>query len=97
MLELKTCVVRPFNETDAESVQRYADIRKIWMCLRDLFPHPYTLENAKAFIKFLGQENPLKTCAIATPTEAIGGIGLRLGVDVHRKSAELGFWLAEPF
>ncbi|MDB6040326.1 MAG: N-acetyltransferase [Verrucomicrobiales bacterium] len=96
-LELKTCVIRPFNEADAESVQHYADNRKVWMCLRDFFPHPYSLEDAKAFIKLVSQENPLKTFAIATPTEAIGSIGLRPGVDVHRKSAELGYWLAEPF
>jgi RimJ/RimL family protein N-acetyltransferase len=96
-LELKTCVIRPFNETDAESVCRYADNRKIWMNVRDLFPHPYTLEIAKAFLEFVSRENPLKTFAIATETEAIGCIGLRLGEDVHRKSAELGYWLGEPF
>ena len=29
--------------------------------------------------------------------EAIGGIGLRLGTDVFRRSAEIGYWLGEPF
>jgi ribosomal-protein-alanine N-acetyltransferase len=31
------------------------------------------------------------------PAEAIGCIGLQIGRDVHRKTAELGFWLGEPF
>ncbi len=35
--------------------------------------------------------------SIATNEEAIGSIGLTIGVDVHRFTAELGFWLAEPF
>ena len=35
--------------------------------------------------------------AIASNEEAIGGIGLRLQTDVHRRSAELGYWLGEPF
>jgi ribosomal-protein-alanine N-acetyltransferase len=42
-------------------------------------------------------EKPETTFAIATATEAIGCIGLRLGSDIHRKTAELGYWLGEPF
>jgi len=35
--------------------------------------------------------------AIATPEEAIGSIGLFPGKDVHRLTAEMGYWLAEPY
>ncbi len=28
---------------------------------------------------------------------AVGGIGIRIGQDVHRHVAELGFWLGEEF
>ena len=28
---------------------------------------------------------------------AVGGIGIRLGQDVHRHTAEVGYWLAEDF
>jgi ribosomal-protein-alanine N-acetyltransferase len=31
------------------------------------------------------------------PGEAIGGIGLILGEDVYRRSAEVGYWIGEPF
>jgi len=41
--------------------------------------------------------DPRTVFAIASPTEAIGSIGLMLGADVHRFTAELGYWLAEPF
>ena len=35
--------------------------------------------------------------AIIWNGEAIGSISLILGTDVYRRSAELGYWLAEPF
>jgi len=96
-LELSSCIIRSFAAADAVAVQRYADNRNIWINLRDIFPHPYTLENANAFMKFVAQEKLETTFAIATASEAIGCIGLRLGQDIHRKTAELGYWLGEPF
>lgn len=96
-LKLQSGVIRPWSLEDAVAVQRYADNRKIWLNLRDLFPHPYTLENAHAFLGFITNETPVTTFAIAAPAGAIGCIGLQLGRDVHRKSAELGYWLGEPF
>ncbi len=96
-LKLKSCSVRPWRLDDAASLQRYANNRNIWINLRDIFPHPYTLENARFFLDLVARENPLTTCAIATESEAIGCIHLRLGMDVHRRTAELGYWLGEPF
>ena len=96
-LKLKTCCIRPWRQEDAVSLQLYADNRRIWLNLRDQFPHPYTMANAEFFLGLLAKEEPLATFAIATESEAVGCIGLRLGVDVHRKTAELGYWLGEPF
>ena len=62
-----------------------------------MFPHPYRLEDAEAFLGFVAQQKPETTFAIANASEAIGCIGLTVGSDVHRKTAELGYWLAEPF
>ena len=96
-LKLQLCTIRPWVKQDAPAIQRYANNRNIWINLRDMFPHPYTLENAHAFLDFLLKEEPKTTFAIATDAEAIGCIGLRLGDDVHRKTAEMGYWLGEPF
>jgi RimJ/RimL family protein N-acetyltransferase len=51
-------------------------------------------------VETLGPKLPARF-AITAPNqqgedEAIGGIGLDMGVDVARRSAELGYWLAEP-
>src|SRR4051812_19505668 len=96
-LQLKSCVIRSWTLSDAAAVQRYANNRNIWLNLRDIFPHPYSLNDAIVFLNNVAAENPETTFAIATPSEAIGCIGLRLWSDVHRKTAELGYWLAEPF
>jgi RimJ/RimL family protein N-acetyltransferase len=96
-LKLRSSIIRPWTVEDAIAIQRHANNRKIWICLRDIFPHPYTLENAHAFLGFVLKEDPQTTFAITTESEAIGCIGLRLGNDVHRKTAELGYWLGEPF
>ena len=67
------------------------------MNLRDAFPYPYRLQDAESFISRVIEANPITVFAIATQSEAIGSIGLMVGKDVHRYTAEMGYWLAEPF
>ncbi len=88
--------IRPYCLSDAESLAHYANNRKVWLNLRDGFPHPYTLENARSFIDAVSQQNPTTFFAIASPGEVIGGIGISPKQDVHRLTAELGYWLGEP-
>jgi RimJ/RimL family protein N-acetyltransferase len=90
-------IVRDWKMEDAPSLANYANNRKIWMNLRDSFPHPYRLQDAKSFILSIIESSPMTVFAIATQMEAIGSIGLMLGKDVHRYTAEMGYWLAEPF
>jgi len=73
--------IRPYRSTDAESLARYANNRKIWLNLRDGFPHPYTLENARSFLEVVSRQNPTTFFAIASPQKAIGGIGVSLNQD----------------
>ena len=96
-LKLQSCVIRPLSLGDATALQRYANSREIWLNLRDVFPHPYTLDDAHTFLRHVTNEKPTTTFAIALPSEAIGYIGLQMGRDIHRKTAELGYWLGEPF
>ena len=90
-------VIRDWIMEDALSIAKYADNRKIWQNLRDGFPNPYGIHDAEIFISRLKEANPRTAFAIATEFEAIGSIGLMLGKDVHRFTAEMGYWLAEPF
>ncbi len=78
-------------------VAKYANNRNIWLNLRDGFPHPYSIDDANKFIANALAKKPETSFAIASHKEAIGSIGLTIGKDVHRYTAELGYWLAEPF
>lgn len=90
-------ILRDWQKADAPSIAKYANNRKIWMNLRDAFPHPYHLRDAEAFIARVLDLDPITIFALATPQEAIGSIGLMVGKDVHRYTAEMGYWLGEPF
>ena len=96
-LRLKTCDVRSWTTSDADSLVTYANNRRIWMNLRDAFPHPYTHHDAREFLRAVRVRQPETTFAIAVDHEAIGSIGYVLHSDVERTSAEIGYWIAEPF
>lgn len=96
-LKLKQCTIRPWRLDDAESLVRHANNRKIWIALRDIFPHPYTIEDAHTFLKSVINSEPVTLFCIEANEAAVGGIGIRIGVDVHRQTAELGYWLSEEF
>ena len=89
--------IRPWSAQDADALLKYANNYHIWKNLRDGFPHPYTAQNAQDFLKAATAQDPVTYFAIATAEEAIGGIGITLNQDVHRLTAEMGYWLGEPF
>ena len=90
-------MIRPWSPLDAAALVKYANNRKVWLNLRDAFPHPYTEASAAEFLEMVGSRNPATFFAIATREEAIGGIGISPNQDVHRLTAEMGYWLAEPY
>ena len=96
-LTLKTCAVRSWRTSDTDSLLRHANNYKIWVNLRDAFPHPYTRQDARAYIRSVRDRVPETTFAIVVDGEAVGSIGFVLRHDVERVSAEIGYWLAEPF
>jgi RimJ/RimL family protein N-acetyltransferase len=50
-----------------------------------------------AFNSFANKDNPVHIFAIEVDGEAAGGIGVHPQTDIHRKNAELGYWLAEKY
>jgi RimJ/RimL family protein N-acetyltransferase len=96
-ISLGPWIVRPLHDTDIEAMVRYGNNRNVWKTLRDRFPHPYTPAHAKAFLETLRNQNPQTHFAIASTEELIGVIGVSQQSDVYRVSAEIGYWLGEPF
>ena len=89
--------LRPWQPGDEAALAKYGNNRAIWRNLGDRFPHPYTAKDAEDWVKLSNTSDPPTFLAIASADEAIGSIGLRPQDDVHFRSAELGYWLGEPF
>ncbi len=96
-LDLGCCGVRPFRDSDAPDLARLANNRKVWLQLRDRFPHPYTLDDARRFIAFALGETPETMFAVTVNDASVGSIGVVLRDDVERCSGEVGYWLGEPY
>lgn len=82
---------------DLPQLTMYANNINIWNNLRNYFPHPYTAEDAEKWLEKASVEAPLLNFAIDLDGQAIGGIGLILNSDVYVMSAEIGYWIGEPF
>jgi len=92
-----TSKLRKWNEADLDNLVKYANNSNIAKWLTNGFPHPYTHENGKAFISMTANDNPTRIFAIEVNDEAVGSIGIFPQTDIHEKSAEMGYWLAEEY
>lgn len=89
--------LRPFSMDDVSSIAKYANNENIEKWLRDGFPHPYSLKDAKDFIEPLVDMESPNIFAISLDGEAIGSLGVFFQENVYKRSAEIGYWLGEPF
>jgi len=96
-LECGPCTIRSWRISDEERLPLHANNRKIWLNLRDRFPHPYTRADAQRWLEQITAKEPDLSFAIDVGGEAVGGIALVLGNDVERCAAEIGYWLGEQF
>lgn len=92
-------LLRAWRETDAEEIVKAADNTNIAKNLRNAFPNPYTLEDARWYVNdcIANEGKRQLTRAIEVDGRAAGSIGIFLQNDVCEKSAELGYWLSEAY
>jgi [ribosomal protein S5]-alanine N-acetyltransferase len=89
--------IRAWRRDDAAALARLANDRQVWLGLRDLFPHPYSLDDAHGFITFASGMTPPTFFAIDADGALAGGIGYTPRTDVERIGAEVGYWLGREF
>lgn len=85
--------LRPWRDADLDDLVKNANDPEIASQLRDAFPHPYTEANGRDFLaraRTIGNGGML---AITMDGHAIGSIGWFVQSDVHRLTAEVGYWL----
>lgn len=90
-------VVREWRDSDAAQLAVQANDRRIWLGLRDAFPHPYAIADAHRFISIALEMSPRTFFAIEADGNIAGGIGYILHGDVERVSAEVGYWLGHEY
>jgi RimJ/RimL family protein N-acetyltransferase len=89
------CTIRPWRKDDLDALVRHADDPAVAAQLRDIFPHPYPQEAGLAWLEAAAD---MQGTAFAIDAgEAVGGIGLTLGGDVERVSAEVGYWVGRAY
>ena len=93
-MELK---LRKWDESDLDNLVTYANNLNVAKWLTNGFPHPYTYEDGKAYLSMIANDNPVKVFAIDIDGKAVGSVGIFPQTDIHEKSAEIGYWLAEEY
>lgn len=89
--------LRRLTKADAPRLTTYADNPRIAANLADRFPSPYTLEDAYWFINYAAENKEESVFAIDKGEGLIGVLGMVFKTDVYSASAELGYWLGEPY
>ena len=99
MIQLKKdpILLRGFSYNDQVRLAELCNNKKIWNNVRDFLPSPYSEQNALEFIQFCQKENPPTTFAIEYNGELAGCVGLVLQTDIYKLSAEIGYWIGEPY
>lgn len=90
-------ILRRFEIGDARQLKLLANNKKIWINVRDAFPHPYSQEDAVQFIEKCQKMKPQSVFAIIYKDELCGSIGIFQMQDVYRRSAEIGYWIGEQY
>ena len=93
------CKIRRWELSDARDLATALSNKKIQDNLRDGLPYPYTEQDGKEFISAMlsANENDTFAFAITVNGKAIGSIGAFRQANIHNKTAELGYYIAEDY
>lgn len=89
--------IREWKPEDTGSLAAICNNKKIWLNLRDAFPHPYTVANAVDWISFTLGQKPTRNFAIVYNGDVAGSIGVLTKEDIYRKSIEIGYFIGEQY
>jgi len=95
-LDCGVAVLRAWRPDDLDSLVANASHADVSRGLRDRFPYPYTGDDGRAWLARAVDESD-RAWAIEIDGLAVGGVSLHPGSDVHRHSAELGYWIGRHF
>ena len=93
------CKIRKWKLTDAKDIAVALSNKKIQDNLRDGLPYPYSEQDGIDFISSMLSANEDETFAFAIilDDKAIGSIGVFRQQNIHRQTAEMGYYIAEEY
>ena len=93
------CAIRKWRLSDAGDLASALSNPKVLNNLRDGLPYPYTERDAEEYIRSMlsADENSTFAFAITLDDRCIGSIGAFRQGNIHGRTAELGYYLAEEY
>ncbi|MDO4981994.1 MAG: GNAT family N-acetyltransferase [Eubacteriales bacterium] len=99
MIETKRLLLRPWEETDAESLFEYAKDERVGPIAG--WPVHTSVENSREIIKTVLSVPENYAVCLKEDNRAIGCVGLRLGqssnLAIPENEGEIGYWIGVPF
>ena len=94
---IMNCKIRKWKLTDAKDIAVALSNKKIQDNLRDGLPYPYSEQDGIDFISSMLSANEDETFAFAITLDdkVIGSIGVFRQQNIHRQTAEMGYYIAE--
>jgi len=93
------CKIRKWKLSDAKDLAIALSNRKIQDNLRDGLPYPYTEKDGEDYISAMisADENETFAFAVTVNGKVVGSIGVFRQGNIHRQTAELGYYIAEGY
>ena len=94
-----SCVLGKWRLSDAKDLAAALNNEKVLNHLRDGLPFPYTEQDAHDYIIAMlsSDENSTFAYAITIDGRAVGSIGAFRQGNIHYRTAELGYYIAEEY
>ena len=99
ILETERLILRPWEESDAESLYEYAKDDRVGPAAG--WPVHTSVENSRLVIKAVLSDPETYAICLKEDNKAIGSIGLMIrgqsNLDLSENEGEIGYWIGVPF
>lgn len=93
------CKIRKWELNDAKDLAAALSNKNVQDNLRDGLPYPYTEQDGKEYISLMlaADKNNTFAFAVTIDEKVIGSISAFRQKNIHRQTAELGYYIAEDY
>lgn len=91
-------ILRPWSLDDAGQLAEIANNKNIADNVRDQFPFPYSLKDARKWLRtILPPDDPPKNFAVVYDGIIAGNIGILTKDNIYRKNIEIGYFISHEY